>query len=242
MSNNQQQRPEGQTQNNRVNVEGAKFKELYTNNLGILPNGVTIDISSDLVSKALSNLLISNGVAGVGESVYITATYNQQFDRVIQGKANPKEAIDPFNFYCVLDLASIGGGRHKKGKGGKRFGDKDTGLSRTLNALSNFAVNTSEKAEFEIQADAQLNAVLGELTRDGKVKWNYAKNRKAATAKLDTGLVLNYLLDIPMSAKYVIDVLRARQHKDRRFTATILKTAATKQYKNSKFNPMDFTR
>lgn len=241
-----------QTQNNtttngnaqpKVNGEQAKFRELVTNNLGILPNGVTIDINSDLVIRALTNLLEEQGVEGVGEYVYITATYNQQFDRVINQKASPKEAIDPFNFYCVLDLSRTGQVT-KKPKNGKKnsFVKEDNGLSRALQSLSNLAVNTSDKAEFEIQGNRELHAVLGELVRDGRVKWTYAKNRKVATTKLDTGLVLNYLLDVPVNAKYVLDILRAKQHKNRKFSATILKTAATKNYNSTKFNPMNFVR
>lgn len=232
MSNNQQQ-------NNFKTTATENFKNLYANNLGILPNAVTFDINNNIVVNALSALLQKCGVEGVNDKVFITATYNQQFNRILDGKGSEKESVDPFNFHCVLRLDK----NSRKNKGNRAFGAKgDSEFSRVLNSLNALSKNSSDKAQFEILGDESLNNVLAQLTDDNRLKWHYAKNKNAAMVRLSTNQVLRYLLDIPESGGYVIDVLRARSHKDRGFSATILKSLAPKTYKRSNFDPLQFVR
>ena len=242
MSNNQN-RPETngqQNQNQKVSMQQQAFVDLYANNLGMLPSAVTFELNNHVVCNALTHLLQKFGVEDVNDKVFITATYNQHFNKILQGKGDPKEHIDPFNFHCVLRLDKSA----RRNKGGKKtFGARgDSEFSRMMNTLNSFSKNASDKAQFDILGDEKLNQVLSQLTDDNKLKWHYAKNKNAAVVKLSTNQVLRYLLDIPQNGGYVIDVLRARSHKDRGFSATILKSVAPKNFKRTNFDPLQFVR
>mgnify|MGYP000008987057 CR=1 FL=1 len=238
MNNNQQQggqnnqQPQNREKQRPVDQRTKNFDELLANHMNMVPKGVTYDVNQDDIQNAVGRCLQSLGVQNVGSKVFVVARYNPQFGQLLKGKeVNSKHRVDPFDVYVVVRLDKED---KRRAKGGKRNFGGNTGFSQVMGRLMH---NKADKAQVQMVADKQLNEALTNFTTN-EVKFHVMGGGNVARFRLDCDIVLRYVFDIPTDqGNFVLDFLNIRDYRKKGFRATVLKTVATKTFKQNDFDP-----
>ncbi len=233
---NNQQQNRNQQQRPVMDQNARNFNELLANNMGIIPKGVTYEVTDKQINRSVELCLERLGVENVHEKVFCVTQYNTAFSQVVKGKhVNPKHPIDPFNVYIVLRLDKED---RKRMKGGKRGGfGNGTGYNQVMSRIFH---NKADKAQAHVMGSKELNEALAQFTtRD--VKFQVTNNGNVARFKLDCDIVMRYIFDIPENqGNFILDILNVNDQRRKGFKAIVHKTFANKTFKQNDFDPSKY--